>query len=268
MALTMLQKVATDLKSKLPSELVDALLASYDELKHNFLLGKHEPSELNGGKFCEACFRILQHETSAGRYTPLGVSITDMIGKLRDFEKISATTTNESFRVHIPRVLVAMYNIRNKRGVGHLGGDVNPNVADASLLVSCADWVMAELFRIHYQCSLDEAQTIVNSLVQRRLTLVYEFERIKRVLLPSLSHKDQTLLLLASVYPDKAKESDLLAWIEPVNKSQYRSRVLRVLHTERLIEYDKSGSCIILPTGLNYVRSHYPVWVSKLNGGK
>jgi hypothetical protein len=261
----MIQQIATDLKSKLPSELVDALLASYEEIKQNFFLAKHGPSELNGGKFCEACVRILQHQTDSGKFTPLGVQISDMIGKLRDFEKLPSNVANDSYRIHIPRALVTMYNIRNKRGVGHLGGDVNPNRADASLLVACADWVLAEIFRIHYQCSLEEAQGVVDSLVQRRLVLVHESEQVKRVLLPSLSYKDQTLLLLASAYPEKVSEEDLTNWIEPSDKSQYRRRVLRALHSERLIEYKESSWCVILPTGLNYVESQYPMWLAKLN---
>jgi len=261
----MLQRVATDLKSQLPAELVDALLTSYDEIKQNFFLGRHEPSELNGGKFCEACIRILQHQTDRRNYTPLGVQIPDVIGKLRNFESIPSAAANESYRIHIPRALLAMYNIRNKRGVGHLGGDVNPNIADASFLVACADWVMAELFRIHYQCSLDEAQRIVNSLVQRRLNLVHELEKVKRVLLPSLSHRDQTLLLLASAYPEKVSDRNLIAWIEPANLARYRNGVLRLLHSKRLIEYEETGLCAILPPGLKYVESQYPVWLIKLN---
>ncbi len=261
----MFDQIGIDLKSKLPSELVEALLFSYDEMKQNFFLGKHEPSELNGGKFCEACFRILQHETCGGIYTPLGTSVPDMIGKLRDFEKIPTIGTNESYRIHIPRTLIAIYNIRNKRGVGHLGGDINPNSVDSTLITSCADWIMAELFRIYYQCSMEEAQSIADSLVQRRLTLVYKIEQIRRVLLPSLSYKDQTLLLLASFYPEKVTEENLLLWIEPTNKSQYRSSILRSLHAKRLIEYSTSGWCIILPPGMNFVISQYPVWIAKLN---
>jgi hypothetical protein len=262
----MIEKVSNDLKSKLPSDLVDALLASYDELKQNYYIGKHEPSELNGGKFCEACIRILQHETNSGNYIPIGISIPDLIGKFRDFEKLPAISINESFRIHIPRVLITIYNIRNKRGVGHLGGDVNPNSADASLLVACADWTMAELFRVYYQCPLEEAQSIVNALVQRRLDLVHEIENVKRVLLPSLSQRNQTILLLSSIYPNKVSTDELVKWIEPGNKSRYQNSVLRQLHRDRLIEYNNSGWCTILPTGLSYVASQYSVWLSKLEG--
>lgn len=260
----LLQQVRKDLESALPLELVDALISSYGEIKQNFYLGRHEPSELNGGKFVEACVRILQYETSAGKYTALGSQIRNVIDELRCFERVPSTTAIESFRIHIPRALAAVYNVRNKRGVGHLGGDVNPNSADAALVVACADWVMAELLRVYYHCSLEEAQAIVDALVQRRLVLVHPVLGLRRVLLPSLSYKDQTLLFLAFEYPKEVTDSDLVAWTEPGNPSYYRRKVLGPLHSERLIEYYESRSCIILPPGLRYVESRYPGWLDKL----
>ncbi len=263
----MLNKVSADLKTRLPVELVDALFASYNEIRRNYLIGKHEPSELNGGKFCEACYRILEFETGGGTYTPLGTEVRNLIQHLRNLEQVPNGHASDSYRIHIPRVLIAMYNIRNQRGVGHLGGDVSPNSADAALLVSCADWVLAELFRIHYQCSLNEAQSIVDSLVQRPLALVHELGDIKRVLLPTLRHRDQTLLLLASMHPQSATVNQLVAWIEPSRKSNYTT-LLRALHAERLIEFSSSGQCAITPIGLQYVDSQYPIWLDKLTGGK
>lgn len=263
----MIQKISQDLKTVLPDVLVDALLVAYEEIKQNFYLGKHEASELNGGKLVEAIVRVLQYETNGGQYTPVGVQIKDMIGTLRQFEQLTASGSNESFRIHLPRVLVAIYNVRNKRGVGHLGGDVSPNHADASLIASCADWAMAELFRIYYLCSLSDAQGIVDGLVQRRLALVHELETSRRVLLPELTQRDQTLLLLASLYPKKVAEADLLAWVEPKNKSTYR-RLLRNMHELRLIEYTEAGAareCELLPTGLRYVEAKHSDWLRKLD---
>ena len=260
----MLQKVTLDLKTKLPNELVDALISAYEEIKHNFFINKYEPSELNGGKFCEACCRIIQFETNSGKYIPLGTSIGNMIETLRDFEKLPLISAPEAYRIHIPRVLISIYNIRNKRGVGHLGGDINPNKADSALILNSVDWVMAELFRVHYQCSLDEAQDIANSIIQRKISLIFDIEDMKRVLLPSLSQRDQTLLLLAAKHPEKVSDQQLISWIEPGNLSSYRS-ILRVLHTNRLIEYDKLKFCFALPTCIKYVENKYSKWVSKLN---
>jgi len=260
----MFQQVSKDFQAKLPADLVGALLTAFEEIKQNFFIEKFEPSELNGGKFCEACVRIIQYETNAGVYTPLGTPITNMNQTLKDFEKIPAGPSNESFRIHIPRVLFAIYNIRNKRGVGHLGGDVNPNISDSSLILNCVNWVMAELFRIYYQCSLGEAQVIVNSLIQRQVPLIYDIGDIKRVLLPGLYQKDQVLLLLTVKFPLTVSDNELISWIEPGNQSSFRG-ILRKLHSSRFIEYDKMRFCVALPPCLKYVESQYNSWVTKLN---
>jgi len=252
----MLEIIRTYLKGHLPADLVDFLLNSYKEIKENYLLERHEPSELNGGKLVEACYRILQQETS-GSYTAPGINTPDMIGKLRAFEQIPATSAIESFRIHIPRTLATIYNIRNKRGVGHLSGDVNPNYVDSTLISACADWTLAEFLRIYYSCSLDDAQKMVNAISVRPTFLVHEVVDLKRVLNPDLKHRDQVLVLLASSYPNPVSENDLIKWIEPKSKATFVNSVLKKLHAERLIEYYSDKVCHILPTGLKYVENNY-----------
>src|SRR2546422_11519492 len=119
------------MSQNIPHEHVEKQLGSYREIKENFYLGKHEPSELNGAKFCEVIARILEHE-ARGTFTPLGTSIKNMGDKLRAFE--NDENANDSVRFHIPRVANAVYNIRNKRGVGHIGGDVQAKLADSSFV--------------------------------------------------------------------------------------------------------------------------------------
>jgi hypothetical protein len=140
----MIDKVTKDLKTALPTDLVDYLMSAYYEIKENYLLGRHEPSELNGGKFVEACYRIIEQETK-GSYSAIGAHMPDMIGKLRALEQLPTTSANESYRIHIPRALCMIYNIRNKRGVGHLGGDVNPNFTDSTLICACSDWILSQM---------------------------------------------------------------------------------------------------------------------------
>lgn len=69
---------------------------------------------------------------------------------------------------------------------------MNPNLADATLLATASDWILAEILRLHYDCTLDEAQAIVNGLVQRKLPLVYEIDGMKRVLNSRLGYKQKT----------------------------------------------------------------------------
>jgi hypothetical protein len=252
----MLDQVTKDLKTKLPSILVDALVDSYKEIKENYFLQRHEPAELNGGKYVEACYRIIEQETK-GTFTPIGIHTPDMIGKLRAFEQLPSTASLESYRIHIPRALTTIYNIRNKRGVGHLGGDVNPNLADSTFIVTCVDWILAELLRVHYTCSVVEAQKIVDSIVIRPSFLVHKIDDIKRVLNPNLKNRDQVLILLASEYPNAILDNQLFDWIEPKSKSTFINSVIKKLHEERFIEYRTDKKCLILPPGLKYVDKNH-----------
>lgn len=262
----MIDKIRTDLKQKYPNELIDSFVDSYIEIKEQLYLEKHEPSELNGGKFVEACARVVEFELTS-QYTPIGTSIKNMVLLLRKFET-APTSHHDSFRLHIPRTLLTIYNIRNRRGVGHLGGDVNPNIADATLIATCADWVMAEMYRMFYTSTLEEAQKVVTQLVKRKISLVHDVGQVKRVLAAFLNFKDQTLLFLTSLYPDSSPDADLFNQLEYSNLSAYKIRILKPLHKARMINYSEQGDCFILPPGLKYVEERYSKWLLKLNRGE
>jgi hypothetical protein len=237
--------------------LVDGLLDAFREIRENLYLGKDEPAELNAAKLTEFVIRILEHETT-GSYTAVGVRIVNVAERLRQFE--NCTQSNDSIRFHIPRVASAVYNIRNKRGVGHVGGDVNPNLADSTFVAVASDWILAELIRLHYSCSLEDAQRWVDGLVQRRLFLVYEIDGRKRVLNPSLGFPTRVLLLLASEFPNGIEDRTLFDWTEHSNFAVFRRDVLQSLHRRRLIEYS-APRCTALPPGLKLVEENYGDWV-------
>jgi hypothetical protein len=249
-------EVRMNLASRIPEQLVNELLEAHQKVKHNFLLERHEPAELNAGKFCEVVLRILQQE-AYGSYTPMDKEVKNLAEEFRKFE--NATTAIDSVRFHIPRVASAVYNIRNRRGVGHAGGDVSPNLADASLVAAASDWILAELVRICYKCTLEDAQKLVNDLVQRRLPLVHLVGGKKRVLNPALTFKQRVLILLTEAQPSNVSDRILFDWTEHSNFSVFKRDVLRRLHAAKQIEY--SGSvCTILPPGLRVVEKNYSEW--------
>jgi hypothetical protein len=124
------------------------------------------------------------------------------------------------------------------------------------MICACADWILAELLRIHYSFTLNEAQKLVDSIVIRPTFLVHQIADIKRILNPSLKNRDQVLVLLASEYPTMVSDNTLFNWIEPKSKGTFIN-LLKQLHSERLIEYFSDKNCSILPTGLKYVDKHH-----------
>jgi len=134
-------------------------------------------------------------------------------------------------------MLPVLYEIRNNRGVGHVGGDVDPNYQDSAAVYEMSSWVMAELVRIFHQVSLADAQATVNALVERKHPIVWQEGDIRRVLDPSLSKADQSLMLLYSIN-DWVEEKDLARWVEYAGLTQFRNRILSPLHNARVVEYD------------------------------
>lgn len=239
----------------IPAGLRDPLFQSYQEIVTNFAEHRWEPSELNGGKFCEVVYTII-NGIIAGSLPPRPSKPPDMVLACRALEKTPAQSSrvgDRSLRILIPRVLPALYEIRNNRGVGHVGGDVDPNFMDATAVYGMASWTLAELVRIFHGISTKDAQETVDALVERKIGLVWEVEQIKRVLDPGMGKADQALVLLYSK-PSWVDEQDLVSWVEYSNPNMFRKNILLVLHKKRLIEYDaQHNRARISPLGSQHV---------------
>jgi hypothetical protein len=231
------------------------LLQSYQEIVINFAEHRWEPSVLNGGKFCEVVYTII-NDVLTGSFSARPSKPKDMVGACRSLETKSPQSGrvgDRSLRILIPRVLLPLYDIRNNRGVGHTGGEVDPNFMDATAVYGMASWTLAELIRIFHGVSTKEAQETVDALVERKVGLVWEVDEIRRVLDPKMNKDDQTLVLLYS-RPSWVDEADLLGWVEYSNSRVFRKSILMKLHKARLLEYDaKQKRARISPLGSNLV---------------
>ena len=234
----------------IPDGLRKPLLEEYGTILRNYLERRWTPSELSGGRFCEIVYTIL-NGYSTGNYPSSPTKPTNFVEACRALE--SNTSNPRSFQILIPRILPALYEIRSNRGVGHVGGDVNSNHIDASVVLSITSWIMAELIRVFHNIDIQDAQKIADSLVDHQTPLVWQSGDIRRVLKPDLSIRNQ-ILLLSSVSKSVTKD-DLLCWIEPSNRS-YFYRLLREMHRSRLIELSSDETTIeLLPPGMAIVES-------------
>lgn len=235
----------------IPPGLRNPLLKEYNNIVQNYMERRWSPSELSGGLFCEIVYTIMEGYES-GTYASKSNKPKDFVGACRSLE--SNTTSPRSFQILIPRILPALYEIRNNRGVGHTGGDVDPNHMDATAVLSMSSWVMAELVRVFHNVGIDEAQKVVDNLVERRIPLVWSQGSIKRVLKPSLSLKDNMLLLISSTHGEVDVDK-LFKWTDYKNR-KYFNRTLRQLHKSRNLEFDEDKGIVqILPPGAQYIEN-------------
>lgn len=69
--------------------------------------------------------------------------LRNMVNACRGLETADDSVFPRSVRIQIPRMLIALNEIRNNRGAGHVGGDVNPNEMDSRVVLEMSKWIMA-----------------------------------------------------------------------------------------------------------------------------
>lgn len=237
--------------AQLPSGLRGELVEEFSKITRNYRERRWEAAELDGGRFSEVAYTVLAGYLNGGNYLQTA-------SKPRNFEQAckqlesAGSSYPKSARVTVPRVLVALYDIRNNRGVGHVGGDVSANHMDSEFVLHAAQWVMAEFVRIFHGTDLQTATRIVDALVERTVPLIWEVGDVKRVLDPAVKLADATLLLLHSS-TSPLTDRVLAKYLEQDRLPNYK-RVLRRLHADRLVEYNETaGEVTLSPLGSKLV---------------
>ena len=113
----------------LPAGLRTPLIKEYKKLTQNYMEHRWEPAELTAGKICEIIYSIIKGYAD-NSYPPSPAKPRNMVLACKQLESFSSMP--RSFQILIPRMLPALYEIRNNRGVGHVGGDIDANSIDAT----------------------------------------------------------------------------------------------------------------------------------------
>lgn len=228
--------IKSDLATALDQRLVAELLEAHAEAKRNFYLGGHRLSEVEGGRFCEAAFRLLEQATSTV-FTPLGTQL-DTEALIRRLAALPGGSFPDSIRLHIPRALRVVYDVRNKRDAAHLADGIDPNTQDASLVVTVIDWVLAEFVRLYHKVTADRAQAIVQDLVTRIAPVIQDFDGYLKVLRPGLSASDHCLVLLYHRGVAGATLGELMEWVKPPMRTNLKRTLWRIIHEKDLVHSD------------------------------
>ncbi len=235
----------------LPPALIDEILDAYVEAKRRFYLGDHRPQEVEGGRFSEAVFRVLQHLTGVG-VTPLGKALPSVDKLLATCEH--ATGHPDSVRLHIPRTLKLIYDIRNKRDVAHLGDGIDPNLQDATLVTANMDWVLAELIRLHHGVSADQAQAIIEDVVKREVPAIEEIDG-HPVILSDLKPRDQALLMLYRAGAAGLSLDQLAKQLRITRKDHLKTRLMKLDEGKQALHHPVTGRIHITARGIAEVEN-------------
>jgi len=245
-----------DALSVLPKGLREDLLFAFNEIISNYREHRWEPSELNGGKLCEAAYTIVAGWLDGENYPSRASKPKRFLQACMALEnQYQLIPDSRSARILIPRILIGLYDIRNNRGVGHSGAEVDPNHMDATVVLYTSKWIVAELVRMLHQLPVDEATFIVEALIERESAWVWSHDDKKRVLRAGLTWRQQTLILLLAE-AGEIDEDTLFRWLQHPRLGDFRQKILNPLHVERQIYYDKEKRTVhLLPPGVQSAES-------------
>lgn len=223
------------LTTSYPPQLVSELIASYQEAKSNLYRGGHRLSAVEGGRFCEAAFRIIEYMIT-GTHTPLGETLNTQ-NVINQAVAQPKERYSKSVRVYIPRALRVVYDIRNSRNAAHLADEIDANLQDATLVASVLDWVLAEFVRLSKGTTPEEAQRLIEDLVTRRVPGVQDFGTFQKILRPDLRASDRVLLLLYRRGAQGARYPELSHWMPNSMRPNLR-RTVRTLNDKALVHFE------------------------------
>jgi len=225
-------------------KIAKAIIDAFTEIERSYVLRKWKPSELDAGHFVEAVRRALDLELT-GTY----ISFTRSLPPFNDniLQQYEQRRGDQSYRILIPRVLKSIYNVRNKRGVAHIS-NINPNEMDATLILFTVKWVLAELFRLKSGLSTEKTQRMVESIVERYCPLIWKDGNITFIMDPKMKAREQVLILLYDNSP--RMDTEMQEITEYSHSTNFRN-ILKRLHKNKFIYYQKDGNCRLTPTGLD-----------------
>ncbi|WP_139179743.1 hypothetical protein [Curtobacterium sp. MCBA15_007] len=150
----------------------------------------------------------------------------------------NATSSSDTMWFHIPRTLRLIYDIRNRRNTAHLRDTIDPNLQDATLIVSTMSWVLAELVREFHSMPAADAQELIEAIVTREVPMIQEFGGFPR-LLKTVPASEHCLVLLYWV-GRRVSRSELSGWL-PLKMRKNLSRTLPGFHERHMVHVDTEG---------------------------
>ncbi len=215
----------------IPGGLRDPLIEEFEQALAEYRAADWEKVGLKAGKFCEIAYCICAGH-AAGTYAAAPSKPGNFPQACRNLEQHNGTA-GKSLCMQVPKLLAALYELRNNRAIGHVSAEISPNHMDAELFLRGMKWVMGEFVRNYSQLPLIESHAVVEAVTARTFHMVWSSGDVRRVLEPAKTAGQKVLILLYAA-GIAVSATQLQTWVEYKNGSDFKRKVLRDLHKKRL----------------------------------
>lgn len=243
MALPSLQ----DALKAIPAALRDPLIEEFEQALDEYRAADWEKVGLKAGKFCEIAYCVCAGHAT-GVYAASPSKPNNFPQACRNLEQHNSAK-GRSLCMQVPKVLTALYELRNTRAIGHVSAEVSPNHMDAEIFLRGMKWTMGEFVRNYSQLPVADSYAVVEAVTARTFHMVWSNGDVRRVLEPAKTAAQKVLILLyAEGKP--VSVAQLQTWVEYKNGTDFKRKVLKDLHKKAWVHFDESAGILqILPPG-------------------
>lgn len=235
----------------IPLGLRAPLIREFEQALDEYRAGDWEKVGLKAGKFCEVAYWICAGHVT-GTYAASPSKPGNFPQACRDLEQHNGTK-GRSLCMQVPKALAALYELRNSRAIGHVSAEVSPNHMDAEFFLSGMKWIMGEFVRNYSQLDLPESYAVVEAVTARTFHIVWSNGDIRRVLEP-MKTASQKVLIMLYAEGTPVLVTQLQAWVEYKNGTDFKRKVIKELHKKAWVHFDeRAATAQILPPGQAHV---------------
>src|ERR1035438_1297590 len=184
-----------------------AIVESYIEMQQRFFAGDWQPSELDGGRLCEAISRAL-YQLDSGTVTHSQLP-KELCEKIEDEQNLRPHSLDIKDRHHISRAIGLVYKFRSDRGSVHISPKYTADFMDSMLMVHAGKWIFAEFLRLAWKQDKAVIAETISQIVQLEYSLIHELDGIPLVLESTVSAPEEILLLLNHAEGHKLSKEEL-----------------------------------------------------------
>lgn len=220
------EQLVQDLSTIVDPYFAQAAVESYVEMQQRFLAGDWQPTELDGGRFCEAISRcLLQVDTGK-------IDHFKLPGKVREdlLNKSMPHQLGSKDRYHLAKVIEVVYKFRSDRGAVHISAEYTANYMDSMLVLHASKWIFAEFLRIIWNQDRKIVAETIAQIVQLEHSVIHELDGKPLVLARGISATDEVLLLLYHATNNRLSRAELrehAASQKPQNVNVAVSRLIK-----------------------------------------
>lgn len=241
------KQLSAQLAKSIDPAFATAIIESYVEMQQRFLAGDWQPTELDGGRLCEAVARALyQLDSRTVTHSQLPKELCE---KLEDERNLRSHLLLQADRIHICRAINLVYKFRSSRGSVHISPNYKADFMDSMLMVHAAKWIFAEFLRLSWNSDKAVVAETISRIVQLEFSLIHEINGMPLVLDAKISAPSELLLLLNHASNQKLTKDDLFSHAKNNRASALNTALSRLLK-DNDVRYTKSpGEIALTPKG-------------------